>query len=589
MNNIAYIFSIVNNKLVFYNQIILSKKIGEGGEGIVYEVNKNELIKIYKNNPGYNQNMQFNKLSYMVTHRPQDTRYLAWPEKLVFNSNNPSANNFLGFIMKKFDNIKSISNIYDTDDREKIFPGITWLFLFNVARNVAYVVEYLHKSGYIIGDINENNILIDNKNFVYFIDCDSYKISNKNFNDRTVGLDEYTSKEMLDLGKLGSETIHQEQFSFAIMLFKILMLGAHPFNVVCYGNANEPPTRSQNIQSCRSVFSEKNSLPKYTPPLYVIPDKLIKLFQSAFVCGCSNPFLRPTSMEWFESIEIIIKHGDYIKCRKNSNHIYLKNSLNKCPWCEYYDKSGIDAFPTSVSNRQNVNNKQNSHGNNYSKHKVIFSLRGSIIGSWKIIINNNVVKTSQNKRIIFYLPNGVYNYTCMVNNSPVSYGSIYVNNKKVIEYIKHNKKTSKKIKNKYNDTHPLGYGIFNFSFSMIVVVLAFFNSLGLTPFIIAFLIILAANSNAIRGNFGRSFVIFIAFILDIYMIYTIISPLSSVSRIDISILLSNKFFLEYTLLIFYSIFESLQPFNGHDRIISLLTSIIPITFFGFLMFLSLSS
>lgn len=346
MKTTLYRFSAGSGQLAYLGNFQIdteNDKIAEGGEGIIYNLGTEKVVKIYKwkSRKHEDRDSKLKKITYMIENPPGDISYLAWPENLVFTDMSTGISNFVGFVMKAFHAYYGIGNVYDSDERNRIFKSSNWGFLFIAARNVAHVVEQLHDNGYFLGDINEGNILVNDKAQVAFIDCDSYKKTGKDFGEGTVGVDEYTPKERLDNGELGVENIIQERFSLSILLFKILMLGANPFNIL-YEGKGDVPTRSQNIKACKSIFSGEK-LPLSTPPLWVLPDTLLTLFSRAVGTGCSSSYERPSSREWYDAFEVTrkmkLKH-----CKVSRYHIYYGNS-NDCPWCLYGKETGTDPFP----------------------------------------------------------------------------------------------------------------------------------------------------------------------------------------------------------------------------------------------------
>lgn len=429
MNRTLYNYTIKNGQLVFLGQKAIdvdNSRIGGGGEGTVYSAAHGKYIKLYnwkKNDIEEIEEIKskFKKIVYMISNAPEKIDDLGWPESMLFSSNTGAESSFSGFVMKAFRGYHSIGNVYDTDERNKIFGSITWNFLFTTARNIAFVVEQLHNSGYILGDINEGNILVDDHAQVAFIDCDSYKIIGNSFGEKTVGMDEYTPPERLKIKKLGVENIDQERFSLAILLFKILMLGAHPYNVL-YSGKGEIPLRMENIIACRSIFS-KTKIPPSTPPLWVLPDRLLNLFKRAFGPGCSSPDQRPSSAEWYKAFESVRNQIKPLECNVNSNHIYFESSKTLgCPWCTYQKQIGIDPFPSTAKNSksQGVKDDCKAPSEKPDKHSVILrfhvgqpgislenyinSLRSKILKDHDLIGNRNEVLVEVSP---YYHPNTV--------------------------------------------------------------------------------------------------------------------------------------------------------------------------------------
>ena len=106
---------------------------------------------------------------------------------------------------------------------------------------VAYLLSLLgtlrelHAAGVMVGDYNLANFLCDpDGDTVTLIDCDSWQVNvaGKTFRCPVAAPDmlapELQGKE---LGKI-NRTLESEYFSLAILLFKVLMLGRHPYDVV---------------------------------------------------------------------------------------------------------------------------------------------------------------------------------------------------------------------------------------------------------------------------------------------------------------------------------------------------------------------
>ena len=67
--------------------------------------------------------------------------------------------------------------LYNVKDRVRVFPALTFKALLRIARNLAISLHALHHAGYVVGDLNESNILVARSNtFVTLIDCDSMQV-----------------------------------------------------------------------------------------------------------------------------------------------------------------------------------------------------------------------------------------------------------------------------------------------------------------------------------------------------------------------------------------------------------------------------
>ena len=78
--------------------------------------------------------------------------------------------------MPRITNCEPIHKVYGPSHRKGSFPNADWKFLVRTAKNLAAAFYIIHKYGYLIGDVNEGNILVTKKACVRLIDCDSFQV-----------------------------------------------------------------------------------------------------------------------------------------------------------------------------------------------------------------------------------------------------------------------------------------------------------------------------------------------------------------------------------------------------------------------------
>ena len=138
--------------------------------------------------------------------------------------------------------------------------------------------------------------MVNKQAMVKFIDCDSYQIESGN--DLflcEVGVPEYTPPELQSKSFRDTRrTFNHDNFGLAVLIFKILMMGRHPYsgdgapseigeaikkNYFCYGEAAK----------VNGIYTQQASF------LYEILDvKLQSLFNDAF----TNNMSRPSAVLW---------------------------------------------------------------------------------------------------------------------------------------------------------------------------------------------------------------------------------------------------------------------------------------------------
>ena len=214
---------------------------------------------------------------------------VCWPYYAIYDNSR-----FVGFIMPKATG-KTLANLFYPDIQEA-FPHYTREELINVCLSIINKIDQLHSHKIIIGDINEDNYVINSPDDVFFIDTDSYQL--ENYPCRVERL-EYKAPELIenDAGKL---TLKTEGYSTAVLIFKLLMLGKHPFSSK---NVDEYTMEERMIKGL-FPYSIDNSITSKLAPLgfysYVwsdFPEELKLFFINVF-----------TRAEELESVKDISKH-----------------------------------------------------------------------------------------------------------------------------------------------------------------------------------------------------------------------------------------------------------------------------------------
>jgi DNA-binding helix-hairpin-helix protein with protein kinase domain len=325
----------------------LGEKIADGGEGEIRKVleDRRFCAKIYHKGRG-----SYEKIVAMLKNRPEDPMNpehtsLAWPTGVVFNERG----SFLGFVMPYFSHSVPVHEVYGTDLRIRKFGGcFNWYYLLTSAVNFASVTASVHAKGHAIGDMNEKNIQISPRAVVTLIDCDSFIIRcNGKTYKNGVGVGEYSAPEVL-LNGYESRSERSDRFAVAVFIFKLLMLGFHPFSGKWNGGG-EPPTLESRIgQGITPYFGSGYELdpPLNAPSITILPEEVRLLFKRGFVDGHRSPSLRPTALEWFRVLKPYM--GRMENGCGNPNHFHISH-LDTCPWCKYTQKTGIDPFPAFLA------------------------------------------------------------------------------------------------------------------------------------------------------------------------------------------------------------------------------------------------
>jgi DNA-binding helix-hairpin-helix protein with protein kinase domain len=329
------------------NHVPLGKKVGSGGEGDVYEIAPHRmdvLAKIY-HRPLTEERQE--KLRLMVSGCNDDLKeFAAWPLDLLHAGNNGPV---CGFVMPRIIDCEPIHKVYGPSHRKESFPNADWKFLVRTAKNLAAAFYIIHKYGYVVGDVNEGNILVTKKACVRLIDCDSFQVQthDKIFHCE-VGVAQFTPPELQkskDFKML--RTQNHDNFGLAILIFLLLFMGRHPFSGVYKGTDDMPIERA--IAEHRFAFGRSAALKAMSPPpnsvgLSVVPGEVSSLFEQAFAESGIQSWGRPSANDWWNVLDALEKRLK--KCPTESMHTYY-TGIATCPWCTLENSSGILLFLSS--------------------------------------------------------------------------------------------------------------------------------------------------------------------------------------------------------------------------------------------------
>ena len=345
-----------NSLVTFSAQTLL----GTGGEAQIHALPQatDLAAKIY-HDP---KDEYARKLALMLAHPPfnaddDSTRAaIVWPVELLRKPDH--GKQVAGFLMPRLHAMRPLMDFYNPRARRLAAPLFTWQYLHRTARNLAAAVSRLHERGYVIGDVNESNVLVSETALVTLVDTDSFQVRDPQTAAVfrcPVGKPEFTPPELVhtrfaDLDR----TVEHDRFGLAVLLFQILMEGTHPFSSV-YAGAGEPPPLEARISAgyfSYDVARSPNYRPMPTAPAFTtLAPALQRLFQQAFVTGHAQPHYRPTAQAWADALHAA--EQSLVTCAHNTQHRYgnhLTNQLLDCPWCERTQLlNGRDPFPSPAA------------------------------------------------------------------------------------------------------------------------------------------------------------------------------------------------------------------------------------------------
>lgn len=311
---------------------IRGDSFASGGEGEIYKLSGEDgyVAKIYYQK--YRTDERHKKLKAMLMTDYNKLPECAWPVSILYDGNE-----FCGFIMRNMSGYIGLIDFYVYDNRKKY----TWAQYVTVAMNIAAVVSSLHELGHVVGDLNPNNILVDTKSCkVAFVDTDSYHIRSKQgtLYPCVVATPEFAAPELqgVDFQKLEKNksvfNTNTDNFSLAILIFRLLMNGVHPFACTSSTVSVSEFQPVHNIKNgyC-AFFSETNQQGKLQRTLQaldisILPVKMRIMFKAALLSRTK----RPNGEQWF--YELLKLRKNMCRCAANQSHEYY-SELIECPWC----------------------------------------------------------------------------------------------------------------------------------------------------------------------------------------------------------------------------------------------------------------
>ena len=292
----------------------------------------------------------------MIAHRPKEPNShlnhisFAWPQSLLKDAHGDC----VGFLMPEIKEAKELINIYNPKQRKALKLEVDWHFLHTTALNIASIIEAIHISGYVLGDIKPQNILVNDRALPSIIDTDSFQVRNPvngNIYRCPVGSPDYTPPELIDqdFSSIDQTEVH-DRFRLAVIIYQLLFSGQSPFAGKWIG-AGKTPETNEIIRRGLWLYAPNNLIQpvERTIPLEIVHPEVQRCFLKCFNDGYQNPNLRPTAEDWVKALRLAV--NELTICGKVDSHYYSR-TYGKCYWCDRSTKLGIDIFPSFARPKQ---------------------------------------------------------------------------------------------------------------------------------------------------------------------------------------------------------------------------------------------
>ncbi len=300
-------------------------EVGRGGEGVVYALvgHDNWLAKVYNHPPGSERSEKLRAMVQLQAATPELSDWCAWPQAVLHGADG----HVCGFAMPRVVDARPVHDVYSPEQRKQSFPGSGWDFLVRVATNCAKTFETLHQFGVIIGDVNERNLLVCRDGTVRLVDCDSFQIR---FEDRLfhtgVGVVDYTPPELqgADFRRI-ERTANHDRFGLAVLLFKLLFMGRHPYSGGASGEL------AAAIAGYHYDYEALCARMRHLVPLSAVTSELRQLFGESFAESGTADHARPSSALW--AVTLADFEGELVSCAHEPLH-KVRQDAGRCVWCD---------------------------------------------------------------------------------------------------------------------------------------------------------------------------------------------------------------------------------------------------------------
>lgn len=342
-------------------QYLLTEKIGEGAQGVVYdEAMDRFLVKLYKKGTPIQDNNRLQKLRWLQIQNYPDQ--FIKPLEIIKEP-------MVGYVMKKVKGHVPLNRLlipprgdYISEWYNAQTGGLRRRFFLGY--KIAMQFALLHESNRAYCDISGSNILVNadpSIASVCMIDIDNIYIPGGD-SGNILGTSRYMAPEIIN--RQMEPDIFTDDYSLAVILFELLTTG-HPY----VGDMVIDGTPEMQTQAYLGLYPyiddpqvEINKPSQMLPVEAVMTMKIRRLFRQTFVKGKDNRMervpARDLALAFLEASNLVMK------CPVCGNwHIAKKGAKGyDCPWCDdinqrpsflqFKDRFDVDMPGTLVPDEQ---------------------------------------------------------------------------------------------------------------------------------------------------------------------------------------------------------------------------------------------
>ena len=326
--------------------IDLGKRLGEGGEGVVYEVTGMPLVAKLLFAPADPQDLARRLASLMrlrlSARMPRllggEQPRVAWPVETGRGlSSRPSADPVPGFLIPDMRQwFRPLSVLLQPGPRSTWFPSATWDTSLAAAASLAGLIADLHEAGFVVGDLKPANLWVNGAGDIGISDIDSFQFADGIGTFPCLSrTPDYTAPELISDGN-ALPSPSADDFVLAVLIYQLLMDGMHPFSGIP-ADGTRYISIDDNITHGRARVARPDAVLAMpgAPPLWALPKRLRRgLFDRCFRdVGSTGVADRPAALDWVDALMAERAPERLRTCRADPRH---RHTVERpwCPWCD---------------------------------------------------------------------------------------------------------------------------------------------------------------------------------------------------------------------------------------------------------------
>ncbi|MBI2077731.1 MAG: hypothetical protein HYT80_05075 [Euryarchaeota archaeon] len=326
----------------------LAEKLGAGGQGEVYAVDRNPGLAAKILFPRGRTREAHDKVRAMIAKPPPGAHelvegfpVLTWPRATLY-AGRPHRDAFVGYLMPRVQvkrDFVSLYQVFSSARRAELGGGgLAWDSLVRLGLRIAHVVRTLHRMGYAAGDLNDRNILVSRKLTPLFLDTDSFEVPRGLFGRYrcSVGDRLYWPPELLgvDLARFTGSRMPHDRYALSVLLFQLFLNGMRPYQSRGSRVKELDTLERKTLAGLFAWTSPKRGKlepPAGAPSYAALPRPIRDRFEATFVKGHRRPGRRPSAEDWYRTLLRVVNDG-FSTCPTVASHRFGARD-GRCPWC----------------------------------------------------------------------------------------------------------------------------------------------------------------------------------------------------------------------------------------------------------------